>query len=369
MPFILSNEFIEKLHSLRKNYQIKSGVNLQDPQQPDRIHCFFGAKDIGVRRNQILFLEKWLLVLKKDLLSESTPIVSTKKYLRALSILVSASLYIQSQVEKTYKLRSSSAAILVHLFNNALGINPNNLLDNQTQSYCLNTTRHYLSKEGRWDRLNSSLDSPFTQKQWDDFLNFLDKQQTLLGSQSKYPITQFITPIIAIPVQTLAETTGYIVGEIMGKSLGSLDAKYLLLAAAGSGVMLTVNSISAQTTFFLLAPFAERLLSTLSGVSTAWVFSKTGQLVGKGLGMGIGLPLDLGWKLISECRSSLLHSKTNQSQSSEEINGISLIKKSRFVDGCEFSLVHVDKLINDIDTLAREIAVPPTPWQIQFNPN
>lgn len=366
MHFLLSQEFTKKLHSLKEEYKKRAGVNLENSDQPLKISCFFGSKDIQTRKNQLFFIEQWLNALKKDLLSEDVPAVPTKKYLRALAILVAVAVYLQWQIEKTYKVRSANTAILVQLLNEALGISASNQLDSYTKAYCFDRAVHYLSKEGRFDEINADSKYPFTKSQWEDFLSFLTKENKT-ELQHNFPITEFITPIVAFPVRAVGESLGYLIGDVIGDSVKSLKSKYIFLATAGGSLMLGVKSISPQTTFVLLAPlYAERLLKALCGVSTAWVLGKAGDLVGKGAGVGIGLPLDLGWKVISKY-GPLMFGHPNKNLSPADTNGISLLTKSYFIQGKEFSLVGVDSLINNIDSLTKEIELKQTPWEIEFN--
>ncbi|KTC84053.1 hypothetical protein [Legionella brunensis] len=386
MLFVLSDGFIINLSNLRLDYQKRTGVTLDESQQPYAISLFFGAKDIKARNKQISFIEKWLAAFQKDLHienpltpeevqklfqkmlsaektttedtqaivkyeSSSSPITAEaiENQITALRVLITTCLYVKSQIDSTYTVRSGSSAILEQLMNEAMGATSTNYIDEETKACCLLATKRFLSEKGRFEAINASLKSRFTEKQWADFSNFVTHECDALKGKYKtnYPVTSVMMPLMGKPLEFAGYTTGFILGEMVGKSTKLLRTRHALTAAIGSGLMLIMGP-SASVGVMLLAPtYAGRILDTFCGVTLAWILGAAGNIAGQGLGLGVGLSVDLSWKIMynSFTLLSRLYSGRNHL---EKLNGISLISGHRIVDGAELKIVDMENLAKEL---------------------
>ncbi len=348
MPFVLINNVISEFKSLRKNYEAASHVDLDKAQQPYAISCFFGAKDVDTRKNQIVFIEKWIAILSKDL-SETGIFDSSEareRHIKASRLLMAVGIYITSQIDGTYKVRGVSSARLTQLIHRAMGISSVNIMDEETKACCLLTTMRFLS-EGD----NASLIAVLTDKEWHDFLIFISSQCTLLDKkyESHYPITSITMPICAKPLELLGYSTGFILGDAIGRSNEFLPARYALTVVFGSCVI-AFTGPTASVAIMLFA--SGRILDTFCGISLAWLMGTVLKTVGQGIGFGIGMPLDLGCKLLYNATSSIgsLYSASNK------LTGISLIDGSPITEGVTIKL---EKLDSEFEILSSSDAPDP----------
>lgn len=365
MKFTLSDEFLGKLKTLRHDYEQRTGVDLKG-SQPFLISCYLGAKDLKTRNKQITFIEQWLEALQEDLnhscviLSEKSKSAKSQEItltthmptakdietqMTALRVLFMADLYIKSQIKSKYKVRSGNSAILIQLLNEAAGVTASNTIDHDTRACCIQATQHYLTEKGRLEEINSKLKTKFSPHNWNNFLDYIDHEASKLDEADKthYPATALMMPLMGLPLQLAGYTTGYIVGEMIAKSTEMLKTKQALTVALGSGLFLVFGP-SAQLGIMMLVPtYAERIVNTFCGVSTAWLFGAAGHLVGNGLGLGVGLSVDLSWKLMYYS-FTLLAGLYTKSKNQTNINGISLINGHRVENGVELNYIDLNKL-------------------------
>lgn len=369
MYFILSDRFIQKLGMVREDYSNISKVNLDKKKNPHAVRCFFGVKDSKTRKQQILFIEKWMKALDPCLLSESTPEVSVENYFTALALLVAVCLYIKSQIKETYTLRSEKSAILTQLINSALGISSENRLDKETQQLTWLTARRYLGERGCLESLNQLLDKEiFSEQEWHDFTNFLDKKlwhtRAKGGLLKNYPCTKVIQPLIAKSLGIVGGTAGQFLGDGVGQSIKTLEKNYALTAVVGSAVLMLTKVTPTKIALMVFSPvYSDYIIKALCGLSVSWMLQKVGNVIGEGVGFGVGMSLDLSWKLLVEISNLLkaqlpnVSPKTDKKLSSEQeehLNGFCLMTRTWITNGVSFSLHEVDSLLQ---TLPKEYTV------------
>ncbi|MDI9818341.1 MULTISPECIES: hypothetical protein [unclassified Legionella] len=361
MPFVLSNEFIARLRALRLNYEKQSGINFDTASQPYAIRCFFGAKDVDSRNKQITFIEQWLNALHQELASEDFfSSETTQAYVTALRLLMVVCFYTKFQIAATYKVRSGNSAILEQLIHEAMGVNGVNLVDEETHACCLRTAKRYLTAEGRFEAINANLTPPFKEQWWHDFLNYIDTQCNLLDKKyvNDYPITKIMMPLFAKPMEFAGYTTGFLLGDMIGKSTKLFSTRYVLTAAIGSGLLLVMGPTASIGITVLAPTCAGRILDTFCGVSLAWLFGAAGNIVGQGLGFGVGMPIDMSWKLIYKT-ATLLASLYSNHRYPHKLNGLSLIDGHRIIDSVEFELM-------DMETLNDKLSLGYSACKIKF---
>ncbi|KTD11217.1 hypothetical protein [Legionella jamestowniensis] len=380
MLFVLSDDFITKLNTIRIDYQNRANITLDETKQPYRISRFFGAKDIKARNKQINLIEKWLDALATDLavdkitesdiqrlikeeLSENEPgdeikqnltdLQSLKerieKYHTALCVLVTVCLSIKSQIDETYPVRSGENAVLEQLMHEAMGITSTNYLDEETKACCLLATKRYLLERGRFEVVNAQLSQKFTEKQWDDFLHFVTKSCDALHGKDKtnFPITKVMMPLMGKPLELTGYTMGFLLGEMLGKSSKLLPVHYKLTAVLGSGLVMCMGPSAGLGASLLVPTYAGRILNTYCGVNLALVLGTAGNIAGQGLGLVAGFSADMGWKLIYKTGMLLAQLYSGHSNP-ENLNGILLVNGHRVINGVELKFVDMNTLSSQL---------------------
>ncbi|KTD09569.1 Dot/Icm secretion system substrate [Legionella hackeliae] len=379
MLFVLIDNFVTKLRSIRTNYQERANVILDESKQPYAISLFFGAKDVTTRNTQIDFIEKWLMALEKELSidkiteedlknllqkngssdqmklgdedeqGESSTNTQSEKiieeYLTALRVLVTVCMYVKSQIDGTYIARSGQCAILEQLMNEAMGITSSNILDKETKACCLLETKCYLLGEGNLKSVNAKLKDKFSAKQWSDFLDFVTQRYDAMNDKYKtnFPVKNMMMPLMSKPLEFAGYTTGFIIGEMVGQSAKLMPAHLKLSAAIGSGLVLLMGPSAGLGISLLVPTYAGRILNTYCGVSLAWLLGTAGNITGQGLGLVTGLTIDVGWKLMYNS-VMLLASLYSGRGNPEQLNGLSLKNGHRVINGVELKFVDMNTL-------------------------
>ena len=290
-------------------------------------------------RKQIVFIEQWLTVLSKDL-SETGIFDSNdarEKHISASRLLIAVGFYITSQIDSTYKVRGGSSATLSQLIHKAMGISSVNRMDEETRACCLLTAKRYLEEGGRFDAANALLSTAFKEKERYDFLVFINDQCSLLEKKYKvsYPITAIIMPVCAKPLELAGYATGYVLGDTLGRSNEFHLLQCALTIILGNCVIgITGPSIGMGVMLFA----SGRILDTFCGISLAWLMGTALKTVGQGIGFGVGIPLDLAFKLLNSARVVL----GNYYASSAKLTGLSLIDGHPIIEGVSIKLESVD---------------------------
>ncbi len=364
MPFVLPDDAIIQLRKLRQDYEKIAEVDLKSTPQPYAIRLFFGAKDIESRNGQISFIEQWIAHFQKDLSETNTfdSLDALQHHISALRCIMAVCFYVKFKIEGTYTLRSGASAVLGQLINKAIGINSDNMMDKETEACCLLAAKHYLAGARQFEAFNADAQALITQKQWSDFSYFITRQWVLLDKkyQIDYPITSIMMPIFAQPMKFAGYATGYVLGDMTSQLL---PTRYALMTMIGSCVFAVMGTTSTVGTMLV----AGRVLDTFCGISLAWVMGTTLNLVGKGVGFGVGMSLDLSWKLLYNACSLL----TNLYHNHSKLTGISLIDGHRVTDGVHLQFEELanlcEKSMNDIDEPPVEINVDETGFTITIN--
>ena len=344
MSFVLPDHFITQLRNLRKDYEQETAVTLDDSHQPCTLSLFLGSKDIVSRNKQITFIEQCVAASQRKL-SETNKIDSLdamQNHVTALRLLVAVGLYVQSQIEGAYKIRSGNTAVLKQLINKALGITSENKMDKEAQACCLLSAKRQLAEAGWFEAINAGARVPISEKEWHDFLYFITSQCDLLDKKylDDYPITTLMMPVFAKPMKYAGYATGYVLGDMIGHSSQFFHARSALTVMVGGCVF----SIMGPTSTVGAMLVAGRILDTFCGISLAFVMGEALSLVGKGVGFGVGIPLDLSWKLLYNACYLL----KNMNRSYPKLTGTSLIDGHRIMDGAHLKRVDFASLSEPI---------------------
>lgn len=345
MPYVLPDSFLVKLATLRKDYKTRSKTELDKSSQPNTISIFFGAKNINARDQQIHFIENWILSLAADLkpqldFSNENEI---HHHLKALRILIAVCVYIMSLIGSSYTIRKATNAILDQLLCEALHIQNDNVIDDVTRDCCLLEARAYIKPYLNAASINRALHTKFTEDKWYEFQEFLNvkckKSSTV--STSNYPMTSIMMPFFATPFQLAGYSAGYVLGDMLRKSTTFLHTRYVISATVSSSVVFLMRSSPGMFALLLIPTYAGKFLDAYCGVSMAWLMGKVMNILGNGVGFGVGMTLDVGGKFLFKVCS--LFSNLFQSESQlPNITGFTMVDSRRIAGGMELQLVELE---------------------------
>lgn len=337
MPFVLSNNFIDQLKKIRQNYEKEAGIKLDKASQPYAISLFFGAKDVDSRKKQILLIEQWVEVFRH---SSFTAALNSKEafedYITALHVLMTVTFYIKYQIDGTYTFGFGAPTLLERLMHEAMGVNPKNVIDDQTLASCLSATKRFLATEGSFESVNARLKTRITDEQWLDFVGFVTTQYKLLDEKLKteYPITVVMMSAMEKPMELVGNATGYLAANVLVKSSAFHPVRYALTTMIGSGVFLLIGPTTNVGLLLLVPTISGQAIDFCCGASLAWAMGTALKWVGKGVGMGVGIPLDMSKKLAYKTYS-LFESAPEQDPT---LKGIVLTDGHPVVNGEDLSM-------------------------------
>lgn len=345
MTFILNKDFISKLSTIRSDYEARSNIPpLNESSQPRAISLFFGAKDVETRNKQIHFIEQWLSVLMKDLPSQENKEFDLNRCLRALQVMVGLCFYVKSQISESYVVLSPSSSVLGQLIDEAMGITRLNPIDEEVRQTCLLSTDRYLSNSECREKVNSVIaPESYSEIDWHLLINFV-KGQTQSMDMSflrDYPITTYAIPLFSRPMELAGITIGFCAGQTIANTTKIIPVRDKLTAAISTGVFMFMGPGAGLGVALLAPTCASRILDTFCGISLAVVMGTAMKILGQGLGFGVGMSLDLSWKLLNKMSNVIL---TMQKEPQTAPTGISLIDGSCFINGESVELVCLGQL-------------------------
>jgi hypothetical protein len=333
MRFILSTDALSHIGTLGERYNKQKVVKW--------------TTAVKTREAQISFLEKMHEILKANLLPEEeiqTP-EQWQANLTASRVMLAACLYVQSQVRYPQK-----NSVLYCLINETLGVSKQNNLDTEDKELCnLVANRLVNSSQINLDDANLALRkakmSVFTELEWKAFSDFL--KSACSATKEKNPYTQFPFTSIAQPlIGTAFSYTGASIGHLMGRTISNstkgMETRYKLTTFVG-GSLLVLGPVG-PTSFAIIAPIiAGELVNTFCSISLARIMGISMGLLGQGIGMSVGLPLDLAYHLIWNACSliSNRYSKNNI----PILTGLRIGDGMSVINGLEFKMIPEDELL------------------------
>ncbi|WP_131781836.1 hypothetical protein [Legionella gresilensis] len=352
MHLTLTDSFLTKLQTLRADYENRTKLNLESSPHPYKVSLFFGKKDVKTRLKQISFMENWLTLLKPklkpDLNFNSTE--EFQEHLLALRILATITFYVRNQIDETYTIRSGSNAILMQLLDEALSLNHNNIVDEESYLCCLSTTQNFIS-EMELVKVNKLLSVASTANsknryinefEWNQFNLFIKKQCAAYSDPVKnkykdYPITSVTIPLFELPLRATGTSVGWLLGDLTSKSYSLLPMRQAFTAVLASGLVLFLGPASRMGIMLVVPTYAGKLLDTFFGVSFAYLLGSAMGLLGKKLGWSIGMSLDLSWKLLGSACS--LIAAAYSGTANELLTGFTLTNGHRVLNGMELQFM------------------------------
>jgi hypothetical protein len=304
MPFILQAGKLASLKNIRKEYETIKELNLDESPSWLGRPTFLGGTDVINRRRQILFLQKVHTVLQENLFrAEEITTATTEQewscHITAARTMLAAALYVKSQIGS-----SKRNSALYRLIEDDLGITKENYLDEEDEASCIYAARHLFVQasieacDKAFDDANKALlkakVSPFTIEEWESFKKFLLERPVKKiadDATPKYPITCITQKMFGAAFAYTGAAVGLITGDVVSRSTQALTSKNQLTVTIGS--TLVVLGSAGPYGVALLAPvIAERLITAFCSISMAHILGMTMGMVGQGVGIAVGRPLD-----------------------------------------------------------------------------
>ncbi|WP_419420893.1 hypothetical protein ACNVED_06230 [Legionella sp. D16C41] len=350
MHLVLTDSFLKKLQTLRTDYENRTKLNLESSPHPYKVSLFFGKKDIKTRLKQITFIENWLTLLNDKLKPnlDFHTAEELQEHLLALRILVAVTFYIRNQIDETYTIRSGSSAILVQLLDEALSLNKNNLVDDESYACSLLAAQNFIFTTPL-NKVNSLLSATVSNTkshyindlEWNKFNLFINKEcnRPDRNWRKQYPITAVTMPLFGLPLQAAGTSVGWLLGDLTSKSYSLLPMRQAFTAVFASGLVLLLGSTSSMGILLIAPTYAGKLLDTFFGVSFAYLLGSAMRLLGNGIGWGIGMSLDVSWKLLSSACTLIATAYSGKTNTLP--TGFTLTNGHRVLNGNELKVMEL----------------------------
>ena len=299
MRYILASGTLSTLDTIRTRYESEKKINLDTPSSIVGLPIFLGGTNVIARREQIFFLEKIKLALKANLLKEeeiTTPEQWYENFI-ASQIMIAACLFIQTKIK-----RLINNSTLYRLIDVSLGITTTNYLDEEDIERCyvaadkiINSSTMYLKQASV--TLETAKFQAVKKIECSNFSQFLSDfcRKKNNDSSTHYPITSITQPLFGKIFLYTGATIGYLGGELISQSTKSAATRNQLVALIGNTIPLGTTAV------MLFAPIAAtKLLTTFCSFSLAHILGKSMELLGQGVGVGVGMPFDISYLLIDK---------------------------------------------------------------------
>lgn len=347
MRFILTDNAIANLESLRYQYQYERKVNLDEKPSLIGLPTLFGGINVLERKDQISFLEKMYVILKSHLLKEEEIKTSEQfhEHISASRVMIAVCLYVQSQI-----INSKRHSVLYRLIEDNLGIDSENFLDDEDKETCFLTANRVInSSKIDLEKANCSLENeglkPISEKEWKTFADFLDKKTEPLKPlplESDYPITAITGPFFRMGLMYSGATAGMLLGDTISNASFVMGSKTKVTALIGT--TLIVLGQAGPTGIAIFAPVvAGKLISAFCSISLAHVLGSTMGLVGQGIGTVVGIPLDVGCKLI-KIMCGLIGSYCQKLPESPDVTGYRIADGMLVINGIALQILPENKI-------------------------
>ncbi|QDP72399.1 type IV secretion protein Dot [Legionella israelensis] len=339
MGYVLPVDAIKKLKNLRKDYEKIEGVDLKQPPSFFGLPTALGGTNVSSREKQISLIEKIIAVLESNLLDDEQ-ITSQQQYeakYSASKMIIAVCLYIRSQISPTYKVRSAKNSDLYSLLDEALGLHGYNTMSEEDKIECFNTAARLMSIKGAFEDANATLLKAgipvFSEEEWNEFSSFVNKKSKLKKSDYDFvnwPCTSISKPLFGYVGSTVGATAGILSGHIISTSTPLFPSHNYAAATIGNGIILFGIGSTLGTPF--IAPIiASKLMDTFLQIFLAKSLHYAMQLVGEGLGVAIGLPLDYAYHLLCKAYGSIYEYMGGEKPAG--LTGLRIIDGKQMVNG------------------------------------
>ena len=356
MPYIVPNDLANKLADIRTPYTGFVKKDLNTTSQPWGISCWCGATNILARKNQITLIEtiyktQLSRFFNKEgqlLLTPTSPREDVNAYFDGMRVLMAATFYIKSEISALYWLRSATNSKLFNLIDEALALPKDNIIDEATRNCALATTEAFMNRATAPQILDNDLIALNAEPEWKKFKAFIVKQCADLKIEpTNYPITQFLMPVFGKPFEFVGYAIGWTAGGFLARSnytqtqrlnLTSGLGNLLYTLAGGGGVM-------AMGLGFVAPTIADRLFTHYTEITLAWLLGATMNLIGRGAGALVGLPLDATYQAACYAVASLY---STNGKPLPPISGFNLVNGDCYDKGIRIQTTEENQAIEQI---------------------
>lgn len=336
MRYILPAGALTSLNFLRNDYQSERKVDLDQPPSLIGVPTLFGGTDVIARDKQTKFIKKMIVVLRANLAKEeeiTTP-EQWEANLTASRVVIAACLYVQSQISSP---KNNSA--LYRLINKDLGITDTNYLDDEDKEICfLAANRVVNSSLSAFSDANAALRKanmkPFTEQEWSDFSKFVSSvsvKKVSTNPYSNYPVTSITQPLFGAAFSYTGATIGYLGGDVISQSSKTMSTKLQITTMVGSSLLMLGTTGPMGVALFSQV-IASKLVTAFFSISLAHVLGTTMGILGQGVGMGIGLPLDYAYRLIWKASATIMNYYSSYPNTSQ-MTGIRIADGKSIMNG------------------------------------
>ncbi len=313
MRYILPDNAISNLRDLRKQYEENAKVDLSQKPGFFGVPTALGGTDIATRSSQILFIEKMLSLIDHNLFDKediSTPEQFLASH-RASKLALATCLYVRSQISPTYKVRSAQNSDLYHIIDTSLGMFGANTMDDEDKLSCFHTAAELMKPPEAFEEANARLEkndlSAFSKEEWMAFQAFVHEKishkkppENILN----WPFTSIARPLFGYIGSSAGATIGLMAGHNISSSSPLTSTNNYIAATVSNGIILLGIGSTLGTPF--IAPIlATKLLDTFLQIFLARSMHYVLSIAGEGVGMAIGLPLDLAYQLLCKSLNSI----------------------------------------------------------------
>lgn len=358
MGYILPAGAFTNLDFLRNQYETEKQVNLEEKPSFFGRPTAIGGTDIPSRKKQIKFLEKMRVVLNANLIKEEdikTP-EQWSANLTASRVLIAACVYVQSQIASP---KQHSA--LYRLINANLGITTENRLNAEDLKICfLAANRVINSSLSAIDDANAALKKAnmplISEEDWDSFSSFLSnysKKQGSSNAYSNYPITSITQPLFGKAFACAGSTLGFLGGDALSKSTYFMSPKVQFTALIGSSLLMLGPSGPMGVALFSQV-IAGKLITSFCSISLGQILASVLGLVGQGVGIGVGFPLDTAYRLLWKA-CSLIGGYYGAHPNNSKLTGIRIADGITMMGGMAIEVTPIKELPQDFQQNSIEI--------------
>ena len=344
MRYILPADALSKLKTIRNDYQVAAKVDFSKTPSRFGLPLALGGTDFTNRKRQVEFLEKVIAAFETSLLEPEkiTTLEQLNNAAEAYRTLVAACLYLNSQIKG-----SKGHSHLYKLVIKALGFNPKNFLEESDKAACFYAAkRQFIDSDRAFAKANAVLKKaglqPFSDFEWEGFIDYLKKQTQAQAAANLYPITSVIQPVMGHLFSYSGATAGFLLGEVMSNSTKVMSSKLQLTAMVGTG-MIFIGSASSTGVAFIAPAIAAKLIDTYFKISLADIMACIMNIIGQSVGIGIGMSLDLSYRLLC-CLCRIIGQSLYSIPKPPQIDGIRISDGAIICGGIVLQLVPVDNL-------------------------
>lgn len=342
MRYILSTGALARKYDFNEEYKKRTQIDLKNPPTPIQLPYLLGGfkvdlglptslggKNIKARTVQISFFDKFRALLIHKLI-QNDEIKTTKQSpsgLTASRVICGVGLYEQSQM--------SSNSTFYKLIDDFLGVTETNYFDEEDKQICFLAAYRFIKTANAFEDAGVVLTEvgleQFSEIEWNNFANFLSKyanNQVPETSYSYYPISSVTGPLFETAGSYTGATIGFLGGDVISQSTKLIPVKLQVTLGVSSLLLLGPSGPMGVSLFSQV--IASKLITTFCQFSMAHILATLMGLAGKCVGIGVGLPLDMAYILLSKACAII----GNYNATANCTTGIRICDGKAIIGGC-----------------------------------